>query len=243
MRTDALARRAFLQQFGIGAATLAISGCARQATRAAALTEAPLPAPEPVRDADDALARLQAGNRRYVAGEPLRFRHDAARRIELAGGQRPVATVFACVDSRVPVERVFDQAHGELLVIRTAAHVVDDAALGSIEFGVGVLGTPLVVVMGHQRCGAVAAAIDYAENGTRAPGTIQMLVERIRPAVDAARGEKGVELDDATRTHSRRIAQRLAESPVIGPAAREGRVRIVPAFYTMLTGGVDLMTA
>ena len=189
-----------------------------------------------------ALEQLQAGNQRYVSGQPLRFQLDEARRLELAEGQTPIATVFACVDSRVPVERVFDQAHGELLVIRTAAHVVDEAALGSIEFGVAQLSTPLVVVLGHQLCGAVAAAIGFAETGVRAPGNIQTIVEGIGPAVEASRAQGGDHLENAVRTHSRMIAQRLGESTVIGPPVQEGRVRIVPAYYSLHTGRVEFLT-
>jgi carbonic anhydrase len=234
MQQDPVDRRVFLQRFGLGAAGLTVAGCAPRVSQAVA------PRP-PVRDPAVALERLQAGNQRYVAGQPLRFQLDAARRLELVEGQTPLATVFACVDSRVPVERVFDQAHGELLVIRTAAHVVDDAALGSIEFGVAQLSTPLVVVMGHERCGAVAAAIGFAETGARAPGNIQTIVERIGPAVEAARGQAGEPLDGTVRTHARMVAERLGESPVIGPPVREGRVRIVPAYYSMRTGQVEFL--
>jgi carbonic anhydrase len=172
MKREPVGRRAFLHRFGIGAAALAATGCAPFG----AATVAPR---APIRDPAEAVERLRAGNQRYVTGRPLRFQIDAARRLELTEGQTPLATIFACVDSRVPVERVFDQGHGELLVIRTAAHVVDDAALGSIEFGVAQLGTPLVVVMGHERCGAVASAIGFAETAAPALGNIQTIVERI----------------------------------------------------------------
>lgn len=231
---DTVGRRAFLQRFGLGAAALAAAGCAPRGN-------APVTARTPIRDAGEALDRLQEGNERYVSGQPQRFRLDAARRLELTEGQTPLATVFACVDSRVPVERVFDQGHGELLVVRTAAHVVDEAALGSIEFGVAQLATPLVVVLGHQRCGAVAAAISFAETGTPAPGNIQTLVERIGPAVEASRAQGGDPLENAVRTHSHMTAQRVGESPVIGPVVREGRTRIVPAYYSMVTGQVEFL--
>jgi carbonic anhydrase len=232
---DPVGRRRFLQRCGVSAAALAVTGCA---PRGAALV-APQ---EPIRDPDVALERLREGNQRYVSEQPLRFELDQARRLELIEGQTPIATVFACVDSRVPVERVFDQGHGELLVIRTAAHVVDEAALGSIEFGVAQLSTPLVVVLGHERCGAVAAAISFAETGTRAPGSIQTLVERISPAVEASQGQGGDHLESAVRTHSRMVAQGLGDSPVIGPMLQEGRVRIIPAYYTMRTGRVEFLT-
>lgn len=237
LEQDPVGRRRFLQRFGLGAAALAVAGCAPQAQRVA--TVAPR---TPVRDPALALERLQEGNQRYVSEQPLRFRLDAARRLELTESQTPLATVFACVDSRVPVERVFDQGHGELLVVRTAAHVVDDAALGSIEFGVAQLATPLVVVLGHERCGAVAAAISFAANGARAPGNIQTVVEGIVPAVEAARGQGGDHVESTVRAHSRMIARRLGASPVISPLQQEGRVRIVPAFYSMRTGRVEFLS-
>jgi carbonic anhydrase len=235
MQQEAVGRRTFLQRIGIGAAAVAITGCAPRG----AATVVPR---APVRDPAEALQRLQAGNQRYVSGQPQRFRLDAARRLELVEGQTPLATIFACVDSRVPVERVFDQGHGELLVIRTAAHVVDDAALGSIEFGVAQLGTPLVVVMGHERCGAVAAAIAFAQTGTAAPGNIQTIVERIGPAVQQARGQPGEDpLESTVRTHSQLVARRVGESPVIAPTLQSGGVRVVAAYYSMRSGRVEFV--
>lgn len=233
MWNSSFSRRSFVQRFGLGAAA-ALGACGTAGPGHA-------PAPQPARNADEALQRLREGNARYVAGQPLRFLLDESRRMELAGGQTPIATVFACVDSRVPVERVFDQAHGELLVIRTAAHVVDEAALGSVEFGVAVLNTPLVVVLGHERCGAVAAAITHADAGTQAPGSIQALVAGIRPAVDAARTQSGDRVENTTRTHSRMVAQRLTTSPLIAPAAASG-VRIVPAYYEIQSGRVEFLS-
>lgn len=236
-----LPRRTFLRRAGLGAAALSLAGCSTLGAGAPAGQAGVLPPSTPASSPEEALDRLRAGNARYVAGQPLRFRLDEARRMELAQSQTPIATVFACVDSRVPVERVFDQGHGELLVVRTAAHVLDDAAMGSIEFGVAQLRTPLVVVMGHERCGAVAAAISNADAGTTAPGSIQTLVEGIRPAVGAARGEMGNRLENTTRRHSRMIAERLAGSPLIAPALAARQVRIVPASYAIQSGRVEFL--
>ncbi|HEX6373070.1 MAG TPA: carbonic anhydrase [Longimicrobium sp.] len=234
--SDQLSRRTFLRSAGIGAAAVSLGGCGMGRGPAV------LPPSTPARDPDDALERLLAGNARYVAGRPLRFRLDEARRMEMALSQTPIATIFACVDSRVPVERVFDHGHGELLVVRTAAHVLDAAAMGSIEFGVEVLRTPLVVVLGHEVCGAVRAAIGATDDGTTAPGSMQALVEGIRPAVGAARGEPGDRLENTTRRHSRMIAERLAASPLIGAALAQRRVRIVSAYYPIQTGRVDFLS-
>lgn len=232
-----MSRRSFLERAGLGAAAATLAGCGMAGAREGAV----VPPSTPTRDPAEALERLRAGNARYVAGQPQRFRLDEARRMEMTQGQSPIATVFACVDSRVPVERVFDQGHGELLVIRTAAHVVDAAALGSIEFGVAQLGTPLVVVMGHERCGAVDAAISTVDSGGTLPGSMQALVEGIRPAVTAARGEPGNRVENTTRRHSRMTAERLATSPLIAPRL-PGSARIVAAYYNIQSGRVDFLT-
>lgn len=235
MWSSSFSRRAFMQRFGLGTAAAALAGCGGPGGPGYA------PTPQPARDADEALQRLREGNARYVAGQPLRFRLDESRRMELAGGQTPIATVFACVDSRVPVERVFDQAHGELLVVRTAAHVVDEAALGSVEFGVAVLNTPLVVVLGHESCGAVRAAITHADAGTQAPGSIQAVVAGIRPAVDAARAQGGDRLENTTRAHSRMVGLRVQASPLIAPAVASG-LRVVSAYYEIQSGRVEFLS-
>jgi carbonic anhydrase len=234
MRDD-LSRRTFLRNAGLGAAAVSLAGCGTMAGGPAVL-----PPSTPARNPEEALERLRAGNARYMAGQPLRFSLNEARRMEMTEGQTPIATVFACVDSRVPVERVFDQGHGELLVVRTAAHVLDDAAMGSIEFGVEVLRTPLVLVLGHEECGAVKAAIGAVDTAGTAPGSIAAIVEGIRPAVNAARAEAGNRTENTTRRHSRMIAERLAGSPLIGPALAD-RVRIVPAYYNIQSGRVDFL--
>lgn len=233
---DSISRRSFFLHAGAGAAAVSLAGCGTPGGGTA-----PLPPTTPARDPAEALERLRAGNARYVAGRPQRFSLDEARRMELSQTHTPTATIFACVDSRVPVERVFDQGHGELLVVRTAAHVLDAAAMGSIEFGVAQLRTPLVVVLGHERCGAVSAAIGFVDGGTTAPGSLAALVDGIRPAVAAARGETGERLENTTRRHSRMIAERLPGSPLIAPALAEQRVRIVPAYYEIQTGRVTFL--
>lgn len=234
MRDD-FSRRTFLRHAGLGAAAVSLAGCGTMAGGTAVL-----PPSTPARNPEEALERLRAGNARYMAGQPQRFSLDEARRMEMTEGQTPIASVFACVDSRVPVERVFDQGHGELLVIRTAAHVLDDAAMGSIEFGVEVLRTPLVLVLGHEECGAVKAAIGAVDTAGTAPGSIQAIVDGLRPAVNAARPEAGNRTENTTRRHSRMIAERLAGSPLIARALVD-RVRIVPAYYNIQTGRVDFL--
>jgi carbonic anhydrase len=146
------------------------------------------------------------------------------------------------VDSRVPPEIVFDRGLGDLFVIRTAAHVVDGAALGSIEYGVEELHVPLVVVMGHERCGAVVASIEAVDAGARAPGDIATLVEGIRPSVDAARGLPGDRTDNTVRANVQRTVQRLDASPILHEAWVAGHLKIVGARYELDSGLVEVIT-
>jgi carbonic anhydrase len=188
-----------------------------------------------------ALRKLLAGNARYVAQRAVHPHQDAVRRTHLSQGQSPFATVFGCVDSRVPPEIVFDQGLGDLFVIRTAAEVPDKAVLGSIEYGVAELKIPLLVVLGHEKCGAVKASLEAIEHGVKAPSHIQDLVEGIRPAIEHTRGKPGDALDNAVREQARLVAAGLRRNPIIGAAVRAGRCRIVAARYDLDSGRVTLL--
>jgi carbonic anhydrase len=145
---DNLSRRDFLRATGLGAGALALGSLGVATTGVATTNAAEM-------TADETWAKLAAGNKRWVDMQPGRPNQTKARRDEVAKGQHPYAVVFSCIDSRVPPEMVFDVGLGDLFVIRTAGHVIDEAALGSIEFGVEEFHIPLVVVLGHQKCGAV----------------------------------------------------------------------------------------
>ena len=148
--------------------------------------------------------------------------------------------LVGCSDSRVPPELLFGRGLGELFIVRNAGNTVDTAALGSIEYGVGVLGCPLVVVLGHQSCGAVAAAVDVVQKNATFPGVIGEMVQPIIPAVLAARGEAGDLLDNAVRANARRVAARLkTQSPLLQDALDAKRVQIVAARYDLGRGDVD----
>jgi carbonic anhydrase len=150
--------------------------------------------------------------------------------------------IFSCVDSRVPPELVFDRGIGDLFVIRTAGHVIDNAALGSIEFGAEELHIPLIVVLGHERCGAVSATVEATAPGmsAEAPGQIGTLVEAIRPAVDQVRDRPGDVLDNAVRANVElTVAALRARSSLLEEAAHHGLV-IVGARYDLDTGGVEI---
>src|SRR5438445_3184812 len=141
--------------------------------------------------ADAALAKLKEGNLRFAASDVSKGKPTAARRAETAQAQHPFAIIIACADSRTGPELVFDQNLGDLFVVRTAGNLVNDHALGTIEYGVAHLGARLIVVLGHERCGAVKAALA----SDHAPGHIDSLVRDIQPAVRAAKGKPGDALD------------------------------------------------
>lgn len=193
---------------------------------------------------------LRAGNDRFVAGTNAHPNQDAARRAETASGQQPFAIVLGCSDSRVAAEIVFDQGLGDLFVVRTAGHVVDTSVLGSLEFGVGVLGCPLVVVLGHDSCGAVKAATEAVRTGEVPGGFVRDVVERVTPSVLAATTEGRTPTPEAVeRTHVEATTHLLVDrSPVIAEQVLQGTLGIVAAQYALAEGrarvvstlGVDL---
>jgi carbonic anhydrase len=189
-------------------------------------------------DADEAMQRLRDGNARFVQDKMTHPRQQADRRAEIAKGQKPWAIVVCCSDSRVGPEIVFDQGLGDLFVMRTAGEVVDDVGLGSIEYAVEHFGTRLVVVLGHSRCGAVAAALSGGENS----GHVDAVVKAIRPAIETARGESGDPLDNAIRANVRTVVRRLATAaPILSARSKDGRLRVVGACYDLDSGRVEMM--
>lgn len=186
--------------------------------------------------AEEALQALREGNRRFATGQAIHPHQDATRREEVLPGQRPFAALLACSDSRVPPEVIFDRGVGDLFVVRTAGHVVDDVALGSIEYAVEHLQVPLLVVLGHTRCGAVTAAL----HGDEAPGHIAAVIRAILPAVREARGLPGDPLSNAIDAHVRRVVAHLrAVSPLLAEREHTGTLPIVGARYNLESGEVD----
>jgi len=191
-------------------------------------------------NADEALKLLLAGNQRFVGGNLKSVTRDelAQRRAELAQGQKPFAIVVCCSDSRVGPEIVFDQELGNLFVVRTAGEVLDAAGIGSIEYAVAHLGSPLLLVLGHEHCGAVAAAVADAKE----PGHIASVVKAIRPAVARTRAEPGDPLQNAVRANVQDVAARLRRTgPVISEAVGAGRLKIMGAVCSLRTGKVELV--
>jgi carbonic anhydrase len=189
-----------------------------------------------------ALLALKEGNRAYLAGNAALPDIGAERRHALAQSQAPMAAIISCSDSRVPPEILFRRGLGELFVIRNAGNTIDTVAMGSFEYAVAVLSVPLVVVLGHERCGAVDAAVAVVERGATFPGSIGRMVEPILPAVLDARRNGATDLLDASvRTNVSRTVdhlRRLSEPFVLDPI-RAGRLRIVGARYDLDDGNVD----
>jgi carbonic anhydrase len=183
---------------------------------------------------------LLEGNARYLTGcGTADARRGADRRAELTGSQAPSAIVLGCADSRVPVEILFDQGLGDLFVVRTAGHVVDGAVLGSLEYAVELLGVPLIVILGHDGCGAVAAATAMVDEGKVPPGCIREVVEHIAPDVVRARFEGAETFGETVEQHARYTVELLRErSALVDAAVRSGRLAVVPARYSLASGQV-----
>jgi carbonic anhydrase len=184
---------------------------------------------------------MERGNARFVAGEPRHPRQDVERRAELAGGQRPRAALFGCSDSRLSAEIIFDKGLGDLFVVRNAGQVISDSVVGSLEYAVAVLEVPLIVVLGHDACGAVGAAIDSV--GPEAPALPPRIWRQIAPIVPAVRRVQkaatggAIDPDLVGREHLRdTVAELLHSSELISDAVAEGRVAIVGANYRLAEG-------
>lgn len=185
---------------------------------------------------------LLEGNARFVAGTTQHPHQDAARRTETAAGQKPFAVVVGCSDSRTAPEILFDQGLGDLFVVRLAGNIVDDAALGSVEFAVAKLGARLIVVLGHEKCGAVSAAVDAEKNPTTLPGHIGTLVDAIKPAVASVHGLPGDEVDNAVKANVHMVVERLKTvSSELQPYLKTGELTVVGARYDLDEGKVEVV--
>lgn len=191
-------------------------------------------------DADDALKRLLEGNRRYASGKAKGPNRSSARRAELAKSQHPIAVVVSCSDSRVPPELLFDQGFGDIFVVRTAGNIVDSIALGSIEYAVDHLGAKLILVLGHERCGAVSAALQ----GGDAPGNIKALVEAIKPAIEKGKAlhtGHGELSDTCIKSNVKLVAGKIrTTAPILSEAVENGMLKVVGAYYDLDSGMVNM---
>jgi carbonic anhydrase len=204
--------------------------------------------PENPRTAEEVLTRLRAGNECYVL-EHFRIGNrgrTVKRRTEIAPAQHPYAIVLACADSRVPPEIIFSAGLGDLFVVRVAGNFVDPkclGVLGSIEYAIEELKIPLVLVLGHEGCGAVKAAIHAVEQGQKPPGAISVLTDAIRPVVESVANETGDRLQNAVAANVRRQIENLSRSTaIVAPAIASERVQIAGGVYELETGRVRLQT-
>ena len=204
--------------------------------------------PIPTRDGvtslspDEALKYLIDGNQAFLKDEDSSPAIDRKRRLELAKGQAPFCAYVTCSDSRVPPELLFGRGLGELFIIRNAGNTIDTAAMGSIEYAVEVLKVPLVVVMGHQSCGAVGAAKKVVEEDARFPGAIDDMIHPILPAVLGVRDKEGkIDLEEAIHENVRRTVNRLRKEsdPIMLDPQKAGKLKVVGAYYDLGEGKVD----
>jgi carbonic anhydrase len=194
--------------------------------------------------ADEAIARLKAGNEKYLAAPQLCAVDPAKQRESVAKAQTPWATIVSCSDSRLPPELLFGGLGlGELFVARNAGNMVDTATMGTIEYGAEHLGVPLVVIMGHERCGAVAAACEVVEKRTKLPGSIGPMVNAIVPAAKAVRGKSGDFVDNTVRESAKRTAMQVAtKSEIISHLIKATKVKVLAARYDLDDGRVEFLS-
>jgi carbonic anhydrase len=234
-----VSRRGMMSGVAVGIAATAAAPFAGRAFAAAPPAANPAPASL---TPDQALERLKRGNRDFLSGRTVEGDARGRRRLEIARAQYPFAVLVSCSDSRVPPELLFGRGLGELFIIRNAGNTIDTVAMGSLEYAVAELNVPLVVVMGHERCGAVAAAVSVVENGATFPGSIGRMVEPIVPAVLEAKRRAAPDLLDASvRANVSRTVGRLREfsEPMVLDRIKAGRLKVVGARYDLDDGSVD----
>ena len=189
----------------------------------------------------EALSKLITGNKRFVYGNP-RYGHDVAQAASTAGGQQPHSVVLGCIDSRVPIEAIFDQSFGSICVARSGGHVLDRSIVGSVGFAVAELGVSLVLVVGHKRCGAVHATVKALRAGTPSEGEVGFLVDELAPAVreigvdDPEAGEKAI------RSHVLRTVERLRKVDSLAAPLAAGTVQVAGAVYDLDSGWVEFLS-
>jgi len=229
-----VARRGLLKLGMAAAASLAVTPANAKSDKK------PVPKPENVMSPDAALERLMQGNARYIDGVSRRhdFKHE---REALAGGQNPFAAILSCADSRIAPEYCFDTARGDLFVCRIAGNFASDEMIASLEYAVQVLNTPLIMVLGHEACGAVDATIKSVKDGTTLPGHLPSLVAALKPAVDAVKSDSGDMLANAIKRNVALNVDRLkTTAPILKSFADDKKIRVVGGVYALRTGKVEM---
>jgi carbonic anhydrase len=210
------------------------------ASAAGAKEKAP-PKPQNVLTPAASLERLKRGNARYVEGVSLRhdFKHE---REALAGGQNPYAAVLSCADSRIAPEYAFDSGRGDLFVCRVAGNFANDESVASLEYAVAELGTPLILVLGHDACGAVSATIKSLKDNTTLPGHLPSLVEAIAPAVKAVSQQAGDTLANAIRQNViDNVGKLSTATPILSTAVEQNKLKVVGGIYRLKDGRVEMV--
>ncbi|WP_232830161.1 carbonic anhydrase [Lewinella sp. IMCC34191] len=187
-------------------------------------------------NSDQVLDRLKKGNERFVSDKLDGKLQNSARRGELTSGQEPYAIILSCADSRVVPELAFDTGLGEIFTVRVAGNVANTSSIASIEYAVAHIGTPVIVVLGHEACGAVTAAVNGGDNGYN----LNHLLSHIAPALDKT--DDGADVNTVVKENARLTAEELkTRSPIIRKAVEAGKVKIVPAYYNLGSGKVDML--
>lgn len=245
MNTVNLSRRNFLQAGAVTSGGLALGGVLAACGSSGSATVASTTSTTlPVKNGEEALARLMAGNQRFIRGKQVNQGRDSVRRVALAESQSPFVIVLGCSDSRVVPEVTFDEGLGDMFLVRAAGNTGTDPLLvGSIEYGVAVLGSVLLMVLGHQDCGAVKAALKQVQGGAAPPGDIPAVLAPILPAAQSAKGDASIsQLDAAIQQNVRNQVAALAASPaILQPAVAAGKLKIVGAEYQLASGKVKLL--
>jgi carbonic anhydrase len=192
---------------------------------------------------EEALKRLREGNERFVERKSQHPHQAFEWRAELEAGQHPFAVILGCADSRVPPELLFDQGFGDLFVVRVAGNIVDTDVRGSIEYAVDHLGTPLVLVLGHTRCGAVTAALDHAADSPTEAEEIVSLLYRIEPALKGLSeiDDRETKLKEAVKRNVQLAVQRLTQTPDLIRSQKSGKLKIMGGVYDMHTGKIEFL--
>jgi carbonic anhydrase len=233
LRRSAITRRGFLLAASATGLSLASRTHAKE-------TKAP-PKPQNVLSPDASLKRLMAGNARYVDGVSRRhdFKHE---REALAGGQNPYAAILSCADSRIAPEYAFDSGRGDLFVCRVAGNFANDESVASLEYAIAVLNVPLILVLGHDACGAVDATIKSLKDDKPLPGHLPTLVAGLAPAVKAAAQQPGNQLDNAIRQNVIDTVARLkSAAPILNAAVDQNKLKVVGGIYRLRDGTVDMV--
>jgi carbonic anhydrase len=245
----ALSRREWLGATGVAAAAV-VAACGSTDTSPTSTTTITVPANAQIpteyarpsiSNPDEALAQLMQGNARFVDAKMVHPAQDPEHRLRVSQGQQPFATILTCSDSRLPPEVIFDQGLGDLFVVRVAGNIVDAALTGSVEYAVDHLNTPLVVVIGHQRCGAVEATLESIQHNSKPHGDIGALVSAITPAIPVAEQRPGDLLENTVRVNAEMSRDALAKSPELAGRIKSGEVKTLAAYYSLDDGRIALL--